>query len=53
MAFKKPLRTKYHCKHCGRTVIRDSEKAWIKSYCDDTGRWVHLMRVAQPLETKG
>jgi phage FluMu protein Com len=38
----------YRCKHCGKTVQRDSDKAWIKSYCDDTDRDVHLMRVKEP-----
>jgi hypothetical protein len=35
----------YRCKHCKKTVMRDSIKAWIKSYCDTTGRYVHLVRV--------
>ena len=37
---------KYHCKHCGKTVERDSDKQWVKSYCDATGKTVHL--VSQP-----
>lgn len=35
---------KYHCKHCGKVVERDSDKAWIKSYCDKTGKNVHLIK---------
>ncbi len=35
---------KYHCKYCGKTVKRKSGKAWIKSYCDKTGRMVRLMK---------
>ena len=35
----------YRCVHCGKTVRRDSEKRWIKSYCDGTGRTVRLQRV--------
>ena len=36
----------YRCKHCNKIVQRDSAKAWIKSYCDETGKDVHLMRIA-------
>ena len=35
---------KYHCKHCGQTVERDSNKKWIKSYCEETGKVVHLIK---------
>lgn len=35
----------YHCSHCGKTVERDSNKAWIKSFCETTGKDVRLMRV--------
>lgn len=35
----------YRCKHCGQTVERDSEKAWIPSYCDKTGEIVRLVMV--------
>ena len=35
----------YYCKHCGKTVRRDSEKAWIKSYCEKAGKEVRLMRL--------
>lgn len=37
------MKNKYYCKHCKKTVVRDSEKAWIKSMCDETGKDVHLM----------
>lgn len=36
---------KYRCVHCGKKVRRESAKQWVKSYCDDTGRTVHLQRV--------
>jgi phage FluMu protein Com len=36
---------KYRCKHCGKTVNRESKKAWIKSYCDTSDKYVHLIRV--------
>lgn len=37
----------YQCKHCGKVVRRDSSRKWIKSYCDKTGKSVHLMRVGK------
>jgi phage FluMu protein Com len=37
--------TKYRCAHCKRVVRRDSRKAWIKSYCDRTQRYVRLQRM--------
>jgi hypothetical protein len=33
----------YRCKHCGCWLERDSTKQWVKSYCDTTGRNVHLV----------
>ena len=36
---------RYRCKHCGKTVLRESTKAWIKSVCGQTGKTVHLMKV--------
>jgi len=41
----------YKCKHCGKTVLRDSQKAWIRSYCEYTGKDVHLVR--QEAEKEG
>ena len=35
----------YKCKHCKAIVKRESEKKWIKSYCDDTQQYVRLMRL--------
>jgi ribosomal protein L37AE/L43A len=35
----------YRCPHCARVVRRASTKAWVKSYCDTTDRYVHLQRV--------
>jgi phage FluMu protein Com len=37
--------SRYRCKHCGKVVERDSNKAWVKSWCDKTQRDVHLTRV--------
>lgn len=35
----------YKCNHCGKIVNRESNKKWIKSYCDETGKDVRLMLV--------
>lgn len=37
---------RYRCAHCMKTVRRTSSKAWIRSYCETTGRYVRLMRQA-------
>jgi len=36
---------KYKCKHCGAIVERESNKQWIHSYCDSTGKIVHLIKI--------
>lgn len=38
---------RYRCVHCGKIVTRQSDKAWVKSYCEKTGRTVHLLRIAE------
>lgn len=35
----------YRCKHCGKTVKRNSDKRWVKSFCTTIGKTVHLMRI--------
>jgi hypothetical protein len=35
----------YRCKHCGKDMKRESDKQWVKSYCDQAGRTVHLQRM--------
>ncbi|HET6917245.1 MAG TPA: hypothetical protein VFH56_14220 [Acidimicrobiales bacterium] len=35
----------YRCNHCGKVVARDSEKRWIKSYCEATGKMTRLWLV--------
>lgn len=37
----------YRCKHCGKTVKRESVKRWITSYCAATGKVVRLWRAAK------
>lgn len=36
---------RYRCKHCGKIVSRDGGKAWINSYCEQTGRDTRLVRI--------
>lgn len=36
---------KYKCKHCNKITIRESNKNWIKSYCEETGKITHLMKI--------
>lgn len=40
----------YKCTHCGKIVDRESNKKWIKSYCDETGKDVRLMLVKAMLQ---
>ncbi|OQB03122.1 MAG: VRR-NUC domain protein [Parcubacteria group bacterium ADurb.Bin216] len=37
---------KYKCNHCGAIVERESNKQWIKSYCENTDKDVHLIKQA-------
>ena len=37
--------TRYRCRHCRKTVLRPSTKAWLTSFCDDTDKTVRLTRV--------
>lgn len=36
---------KYRCVHCGKVLLRESNKQWVKSTCDTTGKTVHMQRV--------
>lgn len=36
--------SKYYCKHCGRTVMRESKQAWINSFCTKVGKVTMLVR---------
>jgi hypothetical protein len=35
----------YRCAHCEQYYKRESRKAWIKSWCERSGRYTRLMRV--------
>jgi len=34
----------YLCKLCGKYLERDSEKKWIKSFCETTGKNTRIYR---------
>jgi hypothetical protein len=37
----------YLCPACKKTLWRDSEKQWVKSYCEQKGRDVRLQKISQ------
>jgi len=37
----------YKCKHCGQIVKIKSDKRWIKSYCEESGKNVHLIKISK------
>lgn len=39
--------SEFRCNHCGKTVERDSDKRWIKSYCESIGRLTRLWKVTK------
>ena len=39
------MNNKYKCNLCGKIVSRDSNKKWIKSMCDETGKTGRLMQI--------
>lgn len=39
--------SKYRCKLCGKVLERDSDKQWIKSYCEETGRDTRIWRIEE------
>lgn len=39
------MTNKYKCNLCGKVVSRDSDKKWIKSYCDETNWKTRLIKV--------
>jgi len=38
---------RYKCNHCGKILLRESNKEWIKSYCESSGKHAHLIKVAK------
>ncbi len=45
MSGMKKARRLYRCRHCEKRVYRVSDRQWIPSMCDTTGRMVRLMVV--------
>jgi hypothetical protein len=35
---------KYRCSKCKQVYERDSDKAWIKSYCNETDQYARLIK---------
>lgn len=35
----------YRCSHCCKIVKRDSEKQWLKSWCEQSQKYVRLQKV--------
>lgn len=44
---------KYKCKHCGQVVEIKSDKQWVRSYCEGTGKNVHLVKVSKNTDKGG
>lgn len=44
---KKKKTNWYLCVHCLKQVERESEKQWVKSYCEKTGKTVHLQKLVE------
>jgi hypothetical protein len=43
---------KYRCSKCGGMHHRDSNKKWVKSWCEKTNQWSRLMRVEKKQQEK-
>ncbi len=37
----------YKCKLCGKVIWRDSNKRWIKSVCEQTGKETRIYRISE------
>jgi len=35
----------YRCKYCRKIISRESDKQWIKSFCDKEMKMVHITRI--------
>lgn len=42
-ATRQPAERKYVCSACRKIYRRSSEKVWIRSYCESSGRFARLM----------
>ena len=45
------MKNKYQCVHCDKVTERDSDKKWIKSYCEETGKNTRLQLIGKHVET--
>lgn len=44
--------SKYKCNKCGKIILRNSTKYWIKSFCEETGKDARLYRISMPVYNK-
>lgn len=52
MDAQKKIKNLYRCPHCGKIVKRDSNKQWLKSWCDKIGRDARLQKIKLKEELK-
>ena len=45
------MKNKYQCVHCDKVTDRESDKKWIKSYCEETGKNTRLQLIGKHVET--
>lgn len=38
-------RYRYRCRHCDQILLRPSTKAWLKSFCERSGKTVRITRM--------
>ena len=44
-SLRQPMsKKKYKCPHCNKIVLRNSDKKWIGSYCEEKGKNVRLQK---------
>jgi len=39
------MKNKYKCNHCGKVVIRYSDKMWMQSFCTKTDKDVRIYKI--------
>jgi len=47
---KKPKGHPYRCPACKKIIYRESEKQWIRSYCEIAGRFTRIQRVKEDVK---
>lgn len=39
--------SKYRCSLCGKVIERDSDKQWIRSYCEETKKLTRILKLKE------